>query len=94
MMTCELEPVLSQLERETAAIASEPTARRLPACSNAADWFYSATAYAESKSLSKDLFSKRKEYPHVQDSFVELMPGFDPTNRWSVLPLHDLRLGF
>lgn len=85
MMICELEPVLSQLERDTAAIVRKRTACRLSASSSAVSRFRSAAAYAEAEPLSKDLFPKRKEHPHLEDSFVELVPGsrrgFDPANR-------------
>lgn len=85
MMICELEPVLSQLERDTAAIVRKRTACRLSASSSAVSRFRSAAAYAEAEPLSKDLFPKRKEHPRLEDSFVELVPGsrrgFDPANR-------------
>lgn len=64
---------------------SKRNACRLPASPNAAGRFYSATAYADVEPLTKDVFPKRKEHPHLQDSFVELVPGsrrgFDPANR-------------
>ncbi|KAE9993630.1 hypothetical protein EG327_004151 [Venturia inaequalis] len=85
MMICELEPVLSQLERDTAAIVSKRNACRLAGSSNPASRFYSATGYADAEPLSKDLFPNRKEHPHLQDSFVELVPssrrGFGPATR-------------
>ncbi|QDS73995.1 hypothetical protein FKW77_008649 [Venturia effusa] len=87
MMVCELEPVLSQLERDTALIVAKRAACRWPASFNAASRFRSATRFADAEPLSKDVFPKRKEHPHLQDSFVELVPrsrrGFDPANRVS-----------
>jgi ubiquitin-protein ligase len=85
MMICELEPVISQLERDTDEIVQKRTSCRMPPPSNPTGRFYSATGYANSEPLSKDVYPKRKEHPNLRDTFVELVPasrrGLDPANR-------------
>ncbi|KAK3291654.1 uncharacterized protein B0H64DRAFT_409684 [Chaetomium fimeti] len=71
MAICEMEPVLSQLERPLAEISAsrQNTPRPWP---RAGERFRHARSSATAEVVTQDIFPKRIEHPSLKDDFVEL----------------------
>jgi hypothetical protein len=67
MAICEMEPVLSQLERPPIVLPPEATRLR-----GASLPFIKAANKATPEIVTRDVFPKRKEHPNLHDRFVEL----------------------
>lgn len=67
MAICEMEPVLSQLERPPVVLPPEATRVR-----SASLPFIKAVHKATPEIVTRDVFPKRKEHPNLHDRFVEL----------------------
>src|SRR5204862_1538855 len=65
MAICEMEPVLSQLERPPIVLPPEATSLH-----NASISFIRATHKATTEIVTRDVFPKRKEHTNMQDRFV------------------------
>ncbi|KAH6842417.1 hypothetical protein B0I37DRAFT_417599 [Chaetomium sp. MPI-CAGE-AT-0009] len=72
MAICEMEPVLSQLERDVAAISA--SRRRTPTnfLGASIEQFTTARWAATAEIVTQDIFPKRIEHPNLKDDFVEL----------------------
>lgn len=64
---CEMEPVLSQTERPTPAVATADLPR-----TSALNNFYTMSYRATFTVVTQDVFPKRKEHPRLDDTFIQL----------------------
>lgn len=72
MAICEMEPVLSQLERDIAEISASRQPRLTARRRFALDRFLIAEREATTEIVTQDVFPKRIEHPRLKDNFVEL----------------------
>ena len=74
MAICEMEPVLSQLERDMADISASRHGTSAPTTWRGSSHalFWAAQSDATPEVVTQDIFPKRISHPNLQDDFVEL----------------------